>query len=179
MKQAFDFHVHTNASDGSFSPADLIKKARKEGVATIAIADHDTVGGIEEAIKAGEIFGVNVIPGVEVSIDFSPGTMHLCGYLIDIKNEELQEGLRFVQEARLNRNPQIIKKLNDLGINITMEEVIQEAGGDQIGRPHFANILLKKGYVKKSVRRAMRKKKEEKQEKQTPRTLREMLKKKG
>jgi len=121
MKQNFDFHIHTN---------------------------HDTVGGIEEAIRVGKEVDANVIPGVEVSIDFSPGTMHLCGYLIDINNKEFQEGLRFIQEARLNRNPQIIKKLNDLGMDITIEEVIKEAGGDQVGRPHFANVLVKKGYVK-------------------------------
>ena len=110
MKQNFDFHVHTSASDGSFSPVELISKAKEEGLITIAIADHDTVGGVAEAIKTGEVFGVNVIPGVEISIDFSPGTMHLCGYFVDINNREFQEGLRFVQEARRNRNPQRLKK---------------------------------------------------------------------
>ena len=148
MKQDFDFHTHTNASDGSFSPTELIKRAKAEGIVTIAITDHDTVGGGEEAIEAGKAFGINVIPGVEISIDFSPGTMHLCGYFMDINNEEFQKRLRFVQKARLNRNPQIIKKLNDLGMDITLEEVTEEAGADQVGRPHFANVLLKKGYVK-------------------------------
>ena len=147
IKQIFDFHVHTNASDGSFSPLTLVKKAKKEGMATIAITDHDTVGGVKEAVEAGQSLGVDVISGVELSIDFSPGTMHLCGYFIDIANERFQQGLQFVQEARLNRNPQIIRKLNDLGMNITISEVNKEAGGDQVGRPHFANVLLKKGYI--------------------------------
>ena len=148
MKQNFDLHVHTNASDGSFSPTDLIKKAKEEGVLTVGIADHDTVGGVKEALLAGKEIGVNVVSGVEISIDFSPGTMHLCGYFIDIENKNLNEGLRFIQEGRTNRNPQIIKKLNELGMDITLEEVKKEAGGEVIGRPHISACLVKKGYVK-------------------------------
>ena len=146
--QSFDLHVHTNASDGSFSPSDLIKRASEEGITTLAITDHDTVSGIDESLKAGKKFGLNVISGVEISIDFNPGTMHICGYFIDIKNDNFRDGLNFVQKARRNRNPKIIEKLNQLGIDITLEEVIQEAGSDQIGRPHFAKALLKKGYVR-------------------------------
>ena len=148
MKQNFDLHVHTTTSDGSFSPTELVKKAKTEGILTIGIADHDTVGGVEEAIEAGKEFGINVIAGVEISIDFSPGTMHLCGYFIDIENEKLKQGLKFIQEGRINRNPQIIKKLNDLDMDITLEEVRKEAEGEVIGRPHISACLVKKGYVK-------------------------------
>ena len=147
MKHNFDLHCHTNASDGSLSPAELVQKAAEEGITTIAITDHDTVSGVREALAAGAKYGVRVIPGVEISIDFQPGTMHVCGYFIDIDNPELCRGLEFVQEARRNRNPQIIQKLNTLGLAITMEEVQAVAGPDQVGRPHFAKVLLQKGYV--------------------------------
>lgn len=148
MKENFDFHVHSNASDGSLSPREVVRKACEERLAVIAITDHDTTAGIRDAVEAEKEFGVTVIPGVEISIDFQPGTNHLCGYFIDIGNDELKDGLQFVQDARRNRNPMIVQKLNDLGIDITMPEIIEQAGGDQIGRPHFAKVLVQKGYVK-------------------------------
>ena len=144
----FDFHMHSNASDGSYSPGDLVKLAADSGVTTIALTDHDTVSGIGEALAAGKQYGVAVIPGVEISIDFSPGVMHVCGYYLDIDNPKLQAGLNFVQEARRNRNPKIIEKLNALGLDITLDEVKAVAGPDQLGRPHFAKVLIQKGYVK-------------------------------
>ncbi|NQT26442.1 PHP domain-containing protein [candidate division KSB1 bacterium] len=148
VKQNFDFHVHTNASDGSYDPGELVKYVAEQGLNTIAITDHDTVSGVEKALQAGKTFSVTVIPGVEISVDYSPGTMHICGYFIDINNDILNSGLDFVQKARKERNPQIIKKLNDAGIDITLDEVKQIAGPDQVGRPHFAKVLLEKGIVK-------------------------------
>lgn len=148
MKEKFDFHVHSNASDGSFSPHEVVRKAVEEGLEVIAITDHDTTAGIEEAAEAGEDYGVTVVPGVEISIDFQPGTSHLCGYFIDIDNDELKAGLQFVQDARRNRNPIMVRKLNDLGIDITMAQIVAQGGAGQIGRPHFAEVLVQKGYVK-------------------------------
>ncbi|MGC9363883.1 MAG: PHP domain-containing protein [Fidelibacterota bacterium] len=148
MQQNFDLHTHSNASDGSYAPADLVELAAENGIHTLALTDHDTVTGVTAAMKAGEQFGVSVIPGVEISIDFSPGTMHVCGYFLDIDNSELKTGLAFVQDARRNRNPKIIEKLNALGMAITLDEVKAVAGPDQVGRPHFARVLVQKGYVK-------------------------------
>lgn len=147
VPQNFDLHTHSNASDGSYSPGDLVKLAAESGVTTLALTDHDTVSGVVEAVVAGKNFGVTVIPGVEISIDFSPGTMHICGYYLDIDNPELQAGLNFVQVARRNRNPRIIEKLKVLGLNITLDEVKAVAGPDQLGRPHFAKVLVQKGYA--------------------------------
>ncbi|MCX7726448.1 MAG: PHP domain-containing protein [Chitinispirillaceae bacterium] len=147
MKQNFDLHSHSNTSDGSFSPTELVEYAKKNGVTTIALTDHDTINGVEEAIKAGKEFGVTVLAGVEISIDFDPGTMHICGYNIDIKNKNLNDKLGFVQYARKNRNNIIIEKLNAMGIEITLDEVKKVAGPDQIGRPHFARVMMEKGYV--------------------------------
>lgn len=148
MKHKFDFHVHSNASDGSLSPRELVRKTAEERLQVIAITDHDTTAGVGDAVEAGKEFGVTVIPGVEISIDFQPGTNHLCGYFIDVENDELKDGLQFVQDARSNRNPMIVQKLNNLGIDITMPEIVEQAGGDQIGRPHFAKVLVNKGYAK-------------------------------
>ena len=148
MQQNFDLHTHSNASDGSYAPGDLVKLAAKSGVTTLALTDHDTVSGIAEAQAAGKKYGVTLIPGVEISIDFTPGTMHICGYYLDIDNTELRAGLNFVQVARRNRNPRIIEKLNVLGVAITLDEVKEVAGPDQLGRPHFAQVLVQKGYVK-------------------------------
>lgn len=148
MQQNFDLHTHSNASDGSYAPADLVKLAAECGVTTLALTDHDTVSGIAEAQAAGKKYGVTLIPGVEISIDFTPGTMHICGYYLDIDNTELRAGLNFVQVARRNRNPRIIEKLNVLGVAITLDEVKAVAGPDQLGRPHFAQVLVQKGYAR-------------------------------
>ena len=148
MQQNFDLHTHSNASDGSYAPGDLVKLAAKSGVTTLALTDHDTVSGIAEAQAAGKKYGVTLIPGVEISIDFTPGTMHICGYYLDPENTELQAGLNFVQVARRNRNPRIIEKLNVLGVAITLDEVKAVAGPDQLGRPHFAQVLVQKGYAR-------------------------------
>ena len=148
MQQNFDLHTHSNASDGSYAPGDLVKLAAKSGVTTLALTDHDTVSGIAEAQAAGKKYGVTLIPGVEISIDFTPGTMHICGYYLDIDNTELRAGLNFVQVARRNRNPRIIEKLNVLGVAITLDEVKEVAGPDQLGRPHFAQVLVQKGYAR-------------------------------
>ncbi len=147
MQHSFDLHCHTNASDGTMGPSEIIDLAIKRGIELLAITDHDTVKGIPEALKYSIKKNINMIPGVEISAAFTPGTMHICGYFIDIENEDLNKGLAFIQNSRKNRNPKIIEKLNQTGISISMEEVREEAGNDQIGRPHFARALIKKGYA--------------------------------
>lgn len=147
MKEKFDFHVHSTASDGSLSPHEVVRKAVIEGLEVIALTDHDTTAGVAEAVEAGEDFGVKVIPGVEISIDFQPGTNHLCGYFLDIQNDELKSALQFARDARENRNPLMVQKLTALGIDIAIDEIAAAAGGGQIGRPHFAQVLVERGYV--------------------------------
>ncbi len=148
MIQEVDFHSHTVHSDGTLTPAELVQLAGKRKIKALALTDHDTTSGLGEAIEAGKKAGVELIPGIEISVVYDPGTMHILGYFIDHKSLKLQEALRGIQQDRESRNPQIIKKLNEFGIKITLEEVIQESGGGQVGRPHFAKALVKKGYVK-------------------------------
>lgn len=142
-----DLHMHTIHSDGTLTPTALVKLAKKQGLSCIALTDHDTLSGVQEAQNAGSCVGVEVIAGVEISAICEPGTMHILGYFIDPKSRQLQEKLEEIQEARRQRNPMIIEKLRALGIEITLEEVERESGGDQIGRPHFAKVLVQKGHV--------------------------------
>jgi predicted metal-dependent phosphoesterase TrpH len=143
-----DLHIHTTESDGSLTPSQVVRYAKEKGLKAIAITDHDTIHGNEEAIKEGISAGVEVIPGVEISVDYSPGTMHMLGYFITTEDPILNEKLTLLQDSRADRNPKIIEKLNKLGLSLTYDEVVQVSGGGQVGRPHMAQILMKKGYTK-------------------------------
>ncbi len=143
-----DLHMHTVHSDGTLTPTALVELAKKQGLSCVALTDHDTLSGVQEAQTAGRRVGVEVIAGVEISAICEPGTMHILGYFIDPKSKQLQEKLEKIQEARRQRNPMVIEKLRALGIEITLEEVERESGGDQVGRPHFAKVLVQKGHVK-------------------------------
>ncbi len=142
-----DLHSHSTVSDGSFPPEEVVRMAAEAGLAGLALTDHDNIGGVEIALKAGETEGILVIPGVEISAEFDRGTCHILGYLFDPTNEILRGKLDTLQRARAERNPKIARKLQELGIDITYEEVQAIAGSEQVGRPHFARILMDKGIV--------------------------------
>ena len=142
-----DLHTHTTRSDGTFTPTDLAREVRAKGLSAFALTDHDCVDGIEEACKEADGVGVELIPGVEISAEFEKGIMHVLGYFIDWRHTHFLEKLKVLQEGRKERNPQIVRKLRDLGMEITYEEVVAASGGGQVGRPHFARVLMQKGYV--------------------------------
>jgi len=142
-----DLHIHTTASDGTFSPKEVVMNSRAKDLKAIAITDHDTVDGIEEALQAGKQQGIEVIPGVELSVNYPKGEMHILGYFIEHKSKCLQYELKLLQKHREERNPQVIAKLNQLGIEVTMQEAIEISGGKLVGRPHIAALLKEKGYV--------------------------------
>jgi hypothetical protein len=143
-----DLHLHTTASDGVMSPSEIVRYAKAKGLQAIAITDHDTIGGLEEGLSEGERIGFEVVPGIEISAVHSPGSMHLLGFFLDIHHPLLNERLGYLQKARAERNPKIVEKLNQLGMKVTYEEVLKASGGGQVGRPHFAHVLLEKGYVR-------------------------------
>lgn len=140
--------MHTNHSDGTFQPRELVRHAKEKGLACISVTDHDTMSSFEECADEAKKLGIELIPGIEISAQFEPGTLHILGFFLDPKQPRLRSTLESVQKARGERNPQIIEKLNQLGIEITLKEVVAESGGKQIGRPHFARVLFKKGVVK-------------------------------
>ncbi len=143
-----DFHMHTTFSDGSYTPEELLRYCKEKNLRAVAVTDHDTVTSYDEAKAAADKYGIELIPGIEISCQFEPGTLHILGYFLNPKDPGLLKGLEELQKARAERNPMIIEKLNKLGLKITLEEVIAQSGGDQVGRPHFAQVLIKKGYVK-------------------------------
>ncbi|OGP75093.1 MAG: phosphoesterase [Deltaproteobacteria bacterium RBG_16_49_23] len=143
-----DLHLHTTASDGVMSPSEIVRYAKAKGLQAISITDHDTIGGLEEGLAEGERIGFEVIPGIEISAEHSPGSMHLLGYFFNIHDPTLNERLKYLQRAREERNPKMVEKLNELGVDITYEEVLRASGGGQVGRPHFAQVLIEKRYVR-------------------------------
>lgn len=147
-----DLHTHSSCSDGVLPPAQLLAAAQLAGLSTIALCDHDTVSGVEAAILAGGKLGVEVIPGVELSVCFKGYTdVHLLGYWIDIYADELTERLDTFAFRRSNRNREIIMAVNqalqqEQKAPLTIEEVEALADG-VMGRPHIARALLQRGYV--------------------------------
>jgi len=142
-----DLHVHTTFSDGTLTPQQVVRLAERVGLSAIAITDHDTVRGNQEAIQEGERLGVEVVPGVEVSVDFHAGTMHVLGYYIDFDCEALVETLQRIESARHERNKQILEKLARLGMPLDYETIKAVAREGPVGRPHIAQALVHKGHV--------------------------------
>jgi adenylyl-sulfate kinase len=143
-----DLHLHTTASDGKLDPEEFIISAKKAGYTAIAITDHDTTAGLNRAINAGNKIDLEIIPGIELSSIEENREIHILGYFIDPDNEELQNVLAKIIEARHNRACHMIDKLKKFGISISAEEVQAISGGEFIGRPHITKALLEKGYIK-------------------------------
>jgi len=142
-----DLHCHTTASDGLMTPSDIIKKAAKKGIAVIAIADHDTVNGLDEAAQAAEKEGVCLIPAIELSVAFPKGDFHLLGYGIQYENQDFRDRLARLQSIREDRIRLIIDRLNLAGVKLTYRDVQLESSGSSLGKPHVARALVKNGYA--------------------------------
>ena len=142
-----DLHCHTTASDGSFSPTQLVQHARELGLQSVAVTDHDTFGAWDEAMQAGEELGVEVVPGIELSVASADEKFHLLAYYFE-RDSELGRELVELQHERAMRNERIIEKLNAMDYAVTMQRVREIAGPDaQIGRPHIATALMEIGAV--------------------------------
>ena len=144
---AVDLHLHSNQSDGSDTPAEIVARASAIGLSAIALTDHDNLNGIPEARSAAASSGLTFIPGTELSVDWSTGAMHMLVYFLEPGPSPLARALTQLQGGREDRNRTMAKRLEDMGLDLTYEEVVAEAGGTGVGRPHFAAVLAKKGYV--------------------------------
>lgn len=142
-----DLHVHSSASDGVCSPRDVVRHAAEVGLKAIALTDHDTVAGVPEAVAAGEAFGVEVVPGAEISTEFEDGACHILGYFFDPQDAPLNQLLRDAREGRAARNEKILERLNGLGLNLSMDDVACRVTGGTLTRAHFAAAMVEKGYV--------------------------------
>lgn len=144
---AIDLHLHTTASDGTFTPTQLVQHAAKVGLKIISVTDHDTVGGVQEAIDAGKRVGIEVIPGIELGSDVSGQDIHVLGYFIDHKSEWLLNFLESLKLIRLGRAEEILKKLAQYKIDIDLNEVLKLATGGIVTRAHIGQVVAKQGYV--------------------------------
>jgi 3',5'-nucleoside bisphosphate phosphatase len=144
---AVDLHIHTTASDGVYSPSDIVRLAAEIGLKTIAISDHDTVGGIEEALAATKGLPLEVIPAVELSCEVAGGEVHILGYYVDCHHPPLLEMLRNLRDARFGRARKMVEKLAGLGMPLSWDRVQEIAQGESVGRPHIARAMLEKDYI--------------------------------
>lgn len=143
-----DLHMHSFYSDGFLAPERLIDKANSRGIKILSITDHDSVNGINEAVEYAKKYGIEVIPGVEISTDIRDTEVHILGYFVDPRNKDLEHYLNFFREERFKRAIRMVKKLNILGLDLKIDDVLVFAKDSAIGRPHIAQALLAKGQVK-------------------------------
>lgn len=143
-----DLHTHSTASDGTFSPGDLVNKAVSQKLKVLAITDHDTVAGLEEAKKASQNQDIIFIPGIELNIQWPTGEFHLLGLGLKQISDDLNSIITYLQRQRETRNQKIVELLNKDGFEMTMTELIDRFETESIGRPHIAQMMVEKGYVK-------------------------------
>lgn len=145
-----DLHLHTTVSDGVLSPTQLVDMVAQRGVHVMALTDHDTTAGLQEAFTAKQKYPqLTLIPGIELSCDIPGNEVHVLGYFIDDTDADFQRQLAEFRTQRLDRGRLMVQRLRDLGMDITWERVLEIAGGgvNSVGRPHIAQALVEKGYV--------------------------------
>lgn len=145
--QKADLHIHTTASDGLLSPDEVVRWASIKRLAAIGITDHDTVNGISAAEEASPKYGVEIVPGIELSTLYEEEEIHILGYFIDYKADWFLDTLQKIQNSRYERAARIIDKLKGLGFDVTLEQVEAIADSGAIGRPHIARVMIDKGYI--------------------------------
>ncbi|GBE15386.1 hypothetical protein BMS3Abin14_01446 [bacterium BMS3Abin14] len=142
-----DLHTHSTASDGTMKPAELVRYAAERGIEVLALTDHDTLSGLNEAEDEAGRVGIDFIPGIEISAEFEPGTLHILGYYTNAGDSALERSLSLLREGRDHRNRIILEKLAVLGYPLELKDVMRFAGGQSVGRPHIADALVNRGYV--------------------------------
>src|SRR5438105_723047 len=145
-----DLHSHTTESDGTFSPAQLVEEARRIAVRILGITDHDTFSGYDKALPLARQGGLELVCGIELSTKLHAHSVHLLGYFVSSSTDGLGDFRTWIadlQASRRDRNIRLIARLRELGLDITLDEV-EARGGGMTGRPHFAQVLIEKGYVK-------------------------------
>jgi len=142
-----DLHLHSHFSDGTMSPEELVSYGSAVGLSAVSITDHDTMDGQREAIEAGKRHGIEVLPGIEFSVEEETGEVHILGYLFDRENRALAASLEELADARVERARAIMVKLEERGVSIPFDEVLAEAGKGSVGRPHVARVLYRRGLV--------------------------------
>lgn len=148
--RCIDLHLHTTASDGSCTPAEVVRLAGEAKMAAIAITDHDTMSGVAEAIAAGKAAGIEVLPGIELSADYCGRDTHVLGYgdALTVQGTPLGDAIHWMQQERYHRNETITEYMRQDGIPITMQEMLAQYPQATIGKPHFAQVLINRGVAR-------------------------------
>ncbi len=146
MKNSVDLHTHSTASDGVYTPTELLHKAKEAGLTVVALTDHDTTDGLDEARRAAQALHIDLIPGIEINTYIDDGEVHVLGYFLEYWRSEFQAVLKILRDARVRRGQRMVELLNEHGIHITWKRVREIAHGS-VGRPHVAMALLETGYV--------------------------------
>ncbi|GGN96034.1 PHP domain-containing protein [Saccharibacillus kuerlensis] len=152
MRVLYDLHMHSTSSDGMNTPTELVRLASERGLAGMALTDHDTVAGVRAAETEARLAGLDFIPGVEISTRADGKDIHMLGYFVDPDNKLFLERLAGLRSVRDQRNELILERLQQLGVEITLDEVKDRGGrplgpGESVGRPHMADVLVRKGYA--------------------------------
>lgn len=143
-----DLHIHTFYSDSTFSPEEVVSLANSKGLSAIAICDHDSINGIEPCKRYGRRYGVEIIPGIELTVEETDAEAHILGYFFDHKLPWLRKRLKSVQKARVERAHKMVAKLNKEGIRIDVRDVMNLAGKGSVTRFHVAKAILNSGSIK-------------------------------
>ncbi|MCX7831777.1 MAG: PHP domain-containing protein [Actinobacteria bacterium] len=143
-----DYHIHSNYSDGTYTIDQIIEEAERKQLTSISLTDHDSVGGIKEIVEKSNRSGIKVVPGIELSSVYKDEDVHILGYGIDFKNEELLSSLELFKKKRIERLIEIVDCLKEFGYEIEVEDLLEIAGSSEaVGRSHIARVLVNKGYI--------------------------------
>ena len=142
-----DLHTHSFCSDGLRTPTQAVEEARRAGIQALSLTDHDTVGGIVEALGAGEQLELEIVPGAELSAHIKDREVHILAYCLEWKAPELSVYLDLLGQQRYDRGIAIVERLNNLGVELTLDDVLREASGGLVGRPHIAAAMVNRGVV--------------------------------
>ncbi|MGH2680081.1 MAG: PHP domain-containing protein [Actinomycetota bacterium] len=143
----YDLHSHSNRSDGTLAPTDVMRLASSRELAGVALTDHDTFDGLEEAAGAATDLGLDLVPGIEFSAEYDDASLHILGYWVDADDAAIEAELVRLTATRFRRGEMIVEKLRDLGFDISVERVLELAGGEAIARPHIAAAMVEAGIV--------------------------------
>lgn len=146
MHRFIDLHIHTTASDGTYTPGNMVKLAKHVGLSAVAITDHDTIDGVDEAIDMARKINMELVPGVEISVG-ETDNIHILGHFIDHTNPDMVNLMENLKQSRLERNKAMIELLRKQGFDITYEEIAETTGSGNVGRIHIARYIQKKGLV--------------------------------
>ncbi|HSJ49742.1 MAG TPA: PHP domain-containing protein [Actinomycetota bacterium] len=142
-----DLHTHTNRSDGTFTPSELVRRAAELGLEVLGLTDHDTTDGLPEAVAAGREAGIEVVPGVELSAEIDGSSVHVLGYWMDPGEPAFQQELARLRDGRFRRGELMVRRLQELGLPVSFDRVREIAAGGNIVRPHIAQAMVEAGVV--------------------------------